>query len=291
MGRSWEKRFSIFTVLKGIFLFGVVLSVLIPFMHVISVSLSDKFSVIKNEVTIFPKGISLDMYKYVLKDRRILLGYLNTFIYIIGGVTSSLLVTAAGAYAASRQAMIFRKTFIKLVIFCLFFYGGMIPTFLTVRAVGIYNTRWAVVLPDLVSMWLFIIMLSFFRSLPVELEDSAKMEGLADIGIFWYIALPLSKASLATIGLYYGVKIWNEFLNPILFLNNDKKYPLTVLLYNLVIAGSGMMRDYQSSERDILPQNALKYTVLIVSALPIMCVYPFLQRYFIKGTMLGSLKG
>jgi putative aldouronate transport system permease protein len=257
----------------------------------ISVSLSDKFSVIKNEVTIFPKGISLDMYIYVLKDKRILLGYLNTFIYISGGVALSLFVTSAGAYAASREAMMFRRTFIKLVIFCLFFYGGMIPTFLTVRAVGIYNTRWAVVLPDLVSMWLFIIMLSFFKNIPGELEDSAKIEGLSDIGIFWYIALPLSKASLATIGLYYGVKIWNDFLNPILFLNSDKKYPLTVLLYNLVIAGSGMMREYQGSERDILPQNSLKYAVLIVSALPIMCVYPFLQKYFIKGAMLGSLKG
>lgn len=288
-----NKKISIFTILKILISVFIILVVVIPFIHMISVSISDQFSVMKHEVFLLPKGLSLATYEFVLfHDKRVLMSYKNTLIYVVLGTLVSLIVTAMGAYAASRRKMMFRKAYINLIIFFMFFNGGMIPTFLVVMKLGILNTVWSMVLPRAVSMYLLIVMMTFFSTIPKELDDSAKIDGLGDIGVFFHIALPLSKAALAVIGLFYAVGIWNDFMSPLLYLNREEKYPLTVLLRNLIIAETGMNdRVGMATLQKYMSEVGIKYTTLIVSVVPIMCVYPFLQKYFVKGVLLGSVKG
>jgi putative aldouronate transport system permease protein len=232
------------------------------------------------------------MYGFVLSDSRIYLAYFNTILYVVTGTILSLGMTAAGAYAASREAMVFRKLYIKLMIICMFFSGGMIPTYLVVRKLGILDTIWAIILPGAISMWLFMVALTFFRTLPPELEDAAKIDGMGDIGVFWYVAVPLSKAALATIGLFYAVGIWNDYMGPLLYLNRPNKFPLTVILRDMIIAGEDMGDRGRSMEKGgLVAVDSMKFATLMVSILPIMCLYPFLQKYFIKGALVGSLKG
>lgn len=288
-----KKKISIFTVLKILFSIGVVAVVLVPFIHMISVSFSDQIAVMRNEVFLIPRGFSLITYQFVLfHDHRILTAYRNTLVYVGLGTVVSLAVTAMGAYAASRRNMMFRKLYVNMIILFMFFNGGMIPTFLVVMKTGILNTVWAMVLPRAVSMYLLIVMMTFFSTIPKELEDSAKIDGLGDIGVFWHIALPISKAALAVIGLFYAVGIWNDFMSPLMYMSKEDQYPLTVLLRNMIIADTGMNERVGSTTMDkYMSEVALKYTTLIVSIVPIMCVYPFLQKYFVKGVLLGSLKG
>lgn len=288
-----KTRFSAFTILKVAFLLIVVVATLFPFIYMISISLSDNVYVLRNEVFLYPKGFTLFMYKHVLSDPTIYTAYLNTILYVITGTALSLVITAAGAYAASRDGMMFRKLFLKLIIICTFFSGGMIPTFLVVMKVGILDTLWGVIVPGAVSTWLFLIMLSYFKSVPKELEDSGKMDGVSDIGIFWYIALPVSKAAMATIGLFYAVGIWNDFLGPVLYLNDARRFPLTVILRNMVVIATSDMADSARVDATgkALNPTSLKYATLVASALPIICVYPFLQKHFVKGVMIGSIKG
>jgi len=287
-----KTKFSIFSIFKALFLFIVVMATVIPFLYMISVSLSDKMYVLRNEVLFYPKGLNFEMYKYVLTDSRVYAAYLNTLIYVSVGTFISLTVTALGAYAISKEWMIFRSFFIKLMVICMFFTGGMIPTYLVIKGIGILNTRWAVILPETVSVWLFLIMMSMFRSIPKELEDASKIDGVSEVGAFWYVALPLSGAAMATIGLFYAVSYWNDFMRPLLYLNNPKLFPLTILLRDMILSGSDMANKGQASDDGgFVVVDSLKYATLMVSVIPIMCTYPFLQKYFVKGVMVGSLKG
>lgn len=288
-----KKKVSIFTVLKIACSIGILAVVLIPFIHMIAVSFSDQVAVMRNEVFLIPKGVNLATYQFVLfHDDRVLTAYKNTLLYVSLGTIISLSVTTMGAYAASKRTMIFRKLYINMIILFMFFSGGMIPTYLVVMKLGILNTVWAMVLPRAVSMYLLVVMMTFFNSIPQELEDSAKIDGLGDLGVFWHIALPLSKAAISVIALFYAVGIWNDFMTPMLYFNRENKYPLTVLLRNMIIAETGLNERVGDTVLDkYMSPVALKYTTLIVSALPIMCVYPFLQKYFVKGVLLGSIKG
>lgn len=287
-----KTKFSIFTVFKIAFLVGLVAVVCIPFIHMAAVSLSDAVHVIRNQVSLFPKGFTLDMYKYVINDPRISTAYLNTLLYVVTGTAVSMAITSTGSYAASRDAMMFRGVFIKLIIICMFFSGGMVPSFLVVMRLGIIDTVWGVILPGAVNMWFFVIMMTLFKSIPKELEDSAKIDGIGDIGVFWYIALPLSKATVAAVGLFYAIGIWNDFTTPMLYLNSQSRYPLTLLLRNMIIANTGLSnQEIVDAGSSIINENSLKYATLMVSVLPIMCVYPFLQKYFVSGIMVGSIKG
>jgi putative aldouronate transport system permease protein len=256
----------------------------------ISVSLSDKWHVIRNDVFLFPKGVTFEMYRFVINDNRIISGFYNTIIYVVAGTTISLSVTIAGAYALSKQHMLFRKFFTKLLIVAMLFHGGMIPTFLVVRSLGLLNTRWAVIIPNALSIWLLFIMLSYFKTVPTEVEDSARIDGVGDIGILWYIVIPISKAAIATIGLFYAVEIWNRYVQPMIYLSDAKMYPITIVLVNMVLASEHMANSGELGESGFIVSDSLKYATIIVSMLPIVCVYPFIQKYFVKGVMIGSIK-
>jgi putative aldouronate transport system permease protein len=285
-------KVDLFAIVNVILLLAVAFITLYPFVYMIAVSLSAKEYVIRNEINLWPKGFTLEVYEYVLKDKRIWTGYKNTLIYTVLGTTLSLTVTAMGAYALSRKKLVFGRIFMMSIVFTMLFSGGMIPTFLVVRNLGLMNTVWAMVIPGLVSTWNLIIMRTFFQGLPSELEESGKIDGLSDLGVFVRIVLPLSKSILATIGLFYAVGIWNNFFSALLYLRVESLYPLQVILRNLVLAGQLMDGNMAAgADGEAIMDESLKFATINVSTLPIMLVYPFIQKYFVKGVLIGSLKG
>lgn len=236
-------RMNLFSIINGIVLLMVVAATLYPFVHMLAVSLSSDSNVIQNKVSIWPKGFNLDMYKVVLEDSKIWVAYKNTIVYTFTGTLISLLITSTGAYALSRSDMALRKSLTMLIVVTMFFSGGMIPTFLVVRSLNLVDTVWGMVLPGAVSTWNLILMRTFFAGIPKELEESGRMDGLNDIGIFARIIVPLSKASFATIALFYAVSMWNNFLGPLLYLRSSELFPLQVLLRNMVLAGTSSSGD------------------------------------------------
>ncbi|MEK3758194.1 carbohydrate ABC transporter permease [Paenibacillus sp. FSL P4-0338] len=285
-------RISWFNVISTFFLLMVVIITLYPFLHMLAVSLSSDVNVIKNTVSFWPKGFNVKMYELVLGDPKIWTAYKNTLIYTVLGTLISLVVTSTGAYALSRRDMALRRTFTMLIVVTMFFSGGMIPTFLVVRSLDMVDTVWGMVLPGAVSTWNLILMRTFFSGIPKELEESGRMDGFNDIGIFMRIIIPLSKASFATIALFYAVGMWNNFIYPLLYLRTPDLFPLQVLLRNLVLAGSASSGDVTGIGGDNqVVEESLKYATIMVSTLPILTVYPFVQKYFVKGAMIGAVKG
>jgi putative aldouronate transport system permease protein len=281
-------KISLFSVVSAFVLSMVAVATLYPFIYMISVSLSSSVYVLRNEVSFYPKGINLDMYRMVLKDPRIWQSYMNTIIYTCLGTLISLVITSMGAYALAKKEMVFRKAFTLMIVFTMFFGGGMIPTFLVVKNLGLIDTVWGMVLPGAVSTWNLLVMRTFFSAMPVELEESGRLDGLTDFGIFMRIIIPLSKAVFATIGLFYAVAMWNNFYLPLLYLRDANLFPLQVVLRNMIMAGTEASN---AGGENFIVDESLKYAVIMVATVPILIVYPFLQKYFSKGVMIGAVKG
>ncbi len=287
-----RRRISLFTVINTLIMLLIAAVMLYPFVYMLAVSLSRDVYVMKGEVTLWPKGFNLRMYELVLGDPQIWTSYRNTILYTVLGTAIAMLITSMGAYALSRKDMMFHKGFTLLIVFTMFFGGGMIPTFLVVRSLGLVDTIWGMVLPGAVSTWNLILMRTFFSGIPKELEESGRMDGLNDIGIFFRIIVPLSKPVFATISLFYAVGIWNNFLYPLLYLRSQELFPLQVLLRNLVLAGSVSSGQVtQIGGDNLVVEDSLKYATIMVSTLPILILYPFVQKYFVKGSMIGAVKG
>lgn len=274
--------------LLGFFMVLVMGSVLIPFIHMIAVSFSSNGYVMRGEVSLWPKGFTFDMYEYIMHDKKFFTAYGNTLRYTLLGTVISLTITAMGAYALSRREMVGNKLFTIMVTITMFFGGGMIPTYLIVKNYGLLDTIWAVVLPGAVSTWNLIVMRSFFEAFPKEIVESGMVDGLNDWGIFFRLVLPTSKAILATIGLYYAVSLWNAYFIPFIYLNSPDLYPLQVVLQQMLTAG---ISEASAVEDTMIVAETMKYACVIVAIAPIMCVYPFLQKYFVKGVLVGSVKG
>ncbi len=287
-----KKKFniSISTIIIYIVLILVMAIILVPLLHVVAVSLSSSKHIYMNDIGLIPKGFNIGMYKLVLGDPKIFNAYKNTIYYVVLGTALSLAVTSSAAYALSKKHLVFRKKFMGLILVTMFFSGGMIPTFLTVKNLGMYNSTWAIVLPGLVSTWYLIIMKSFFEAFPAEVEESGKLDGLNDMGVLWFLVLPVSKAVLATIGLFYAVNLWNSYYAPFIYLDSRNRYPLQVILREMLETGQGLDGGTRSSDEPIILES-LKYATIIVSVVPIIIVYPFLQKYFVTGVMVGSIKG
>lgn len=287
-----NKKISMVTILRTVFLMLVIAATLYPFIYMFSVSVSSDIHVMKNEISLLPKGFNLKMYKFVFQDNRIFTAYKNTIIYVILGTIISLAITSAGAFALSKKHMLFNKTFNIMIVITMFFGGGMIPTYLTVKNLGLYDTMWAIVLPGAVSTWNLMVMRTFFSQFPTEIEESGKIDGLNDVGVFFYLVLPVSKAILATIGLFYAVSIWNSYLGPLMYLKTQEKYPLQIILREILLSGSNFNNDVVSVGGDsVVVEESLKYATAMVSIVPIIAIYPFLQKYFVTGVMVGSVKG
>ncbi|MEF3311808.1 carbohydrate ABC transporter permease [Paenibacillus sp. GYB004] len=286
-----KRKITLFSVVNTIILLGLVVVTLYPFVHMGAVSLSSSIHVLKGEVSWFPKGFQLETYKLVLSDPRIGKAYWNTIVYVTLGTAISLVITSLGAYALAKKTMLFHRGFTLVIIFTMFFSGGMIPTFLVVKELGVMDTVWGIVLPGAVSTWNLLIMRTFFSGIPVELEESGRIDGLNDIGVFFRIVVPLSQAVFATIGLFYAVGLWNNFMLPLLYLRDPDLFPLQVILRNIVLAGQVNQADAAAIGDNVVLEESLKYATIMVSTVPILLIYPFLQKYFVKGVMIGAVKG
>ena len=254
----------------------------------VAVSLSDNTSILSGNVGLIPKGFNIDMYKMVFEDKRIVSAYGNTILYTLVGTTISLIITSMGAYALSKKHIFGHKPFSIMILITMFFSGGMIPTYLVVSNLGIIDTMWGVVLPGAVTTWNFIIMRSFFSTFPHEIEEAGAIDGLNDVSIFFKLVVPSSKAIFATIGLYYAVSMWNSYFIPFLYLRSEELFPLQMILKELLLIGSS---DAAGVGDALVVEESLKYATIMVAIAPILAVYPFLQKYFAKGALVGSVKG
>ena len=267
---------------------------LYPFLHIASVSLSSAKEAIKPGMHFFPSELTFTSYRKVLSMPLLGTSYRNTMIVVIFGTTFNMLVTILAAYPLSRKYLVFRKSLILYIVFTMLFSGGLIPSYLLMRSLGLVNNRLVLILTGLVSPYNMIIMKNFFQSIPESLEESAKMDGASDYRVLKSIILPLSTPVLATIGLFYAVGHWNAFFTCLIYISDTSKIVLQVLLRQLVIT-SELQINNQINNIDIIMANSLpiqdKSTVIIVATVPILAIYPFLQKYFVKGVMIGAIKG
>ncbi len=282
-----------YTVVYALVTLAVIVT-LYPFLYVLSMSISSPEAVAAKQVFLWPVGLSSLSYDRVFANRAIWVAFYNSVWYTVIGTAGMLLFTVLGAYPLARPRFFARKFFTAVFVFTMFFWGGLVPFFVIVNRLGLYNSRWALVVPYLVETWNLVICRTFFQTLPEELYESAKMDGSSEARILWRITLPLSKQILAVLALFYGISNWNGWFAAVLFLSNNKLHPIQVYLRNVLIAGNSaeaMMSWAQLGRAALLSTLQLKYTRIIVASVPIILVYPFVQRYFEKGVLLGSLKG
>lgn len=272
----------------------VLIATLYPLIYVVSASFSEPSEVINGNIWLLPKNVTLDGYEMILDYDPIWIGYRNTIFYTVFGTAFNLLLTLPCAYSLSRRDFRGRKGIMLLFTFTMFFSGGMIPLYLIIRNLGMIDTVWAVVLPGAISVHNLIIAKSFFSSsIPFELQESAFVDGCSNIRTLLTIIIPLSAPILAVLTMYYGVAHWNAYFNAMMYLSDSKKFPLQIALREILMTNSiaDATDTTMNSVDQILLYEGLKYAVVIVASLPVMCLYPFLQRYFVKGTMIGAVKG
>lgn len=285
--------FEIFNVVFMIVLCAVMLY---PFIFTFSASVSNSAQVAAGNVKLLPKGFNLESYKTVLGYQKVWVAYGNTIIYTVVGTAVSLALTICGAYPLSRSDFYGKGVFVFFITLTMIFSGGLIPTFLVVRGIHLYNSMWAVILPGALSTMNMIIMRTFFQGIPDALEEAATIDGCSDFQILVRIILPLSTASLMTIGMFYAVGYWNSWFPALIYLRDAEKYPLQLVLRQIVLQNQINDLISQQSGTTIedttkMVSETVKYAVVMVATIPILCVYPFVQKYFVKGALVGSIKG
>jgi putative aldouronate transport system permease protein len=265
---------------------------LYPFIYVVSMSISDPFSVLSQTVWLLPQGLSFAGYELVVSDRWLWISYYNTLWYAVVGTSINVLLTVMTAYALSRPKFMIRKPLMFFIAFTMFFGGGFIPLFILVNKLGLYNTRGSVVLPTAMSAFYVIVARTFFMStIPESLHESATLDGANEVTILRRLIVPLSKPVVAVLALFYAVGHWNSFFYAMLFLPDKRLQPLQLYIMNVLIQSSGGLQYLADwSDRGAMFIQ-LKYVVIVVAIVPIICVYPFIQRYFVRGAMIGALKG
>lgn len=293
------RRDRIFLAFNYLFLALALLIVAYPVIYMISASVSSPKFVASGEMWLWPKGITLEGYERVFRDPRIWSGYGNTILYTVVGTMVNLAVTLPAAYALSRRDLSGRNLFMAFFMVTMFFSGGLVPTYLLVKGLGLVNSMWALILPGATSIWNLIVCRTYFQTaIPKELQEAAEMDGCSDFRLFFRIILPLSTSIIAVMALFYGVGHWNNYFSAMIYLSNDAKYPLQLILRQILVLQemSSQTGAFDSSTASALNSRAevaalVKYAVIIVSTLPVIAVYPFLQRYFVQGVMIGSVKG
>lgn len=284
-----------FQVINVIFLVGILAIVLYPLIFVLSASVSEPEFLLKGDVWFLPKGITFESYLRVFKNQDILRGYGNTIKYTVIGTVVNVLMTIAAAYPLSRRDFYGRGVVTGLLVFTMFFSGGLIPRFLLVRDLGLYNSMWALILPGAVSVWNITIMRTFFQSsVPFELQEAAMIDGCSNMGILTKIVLPLSMPIISVMIMFYSVGHWNAYFNALIYLTERAKYPLQVILREILIQENmGDMASFidEGIIRQMMLAEGLKYAVVVVANLPVLMIYPMIQKHFTKGMMVGGLKG
>ena len=285
MKRGWLHNDKTFDRLVTILVVLILISIFYPLYFVVIASISNPDLVSAGKVWFWPKGISFEGYEFILKDVRILRGYLNTIIYTGGGTFLALLLTIPAGYALSRRDLKGSKLIMLFFVFTMYFSGGLIPMYLVVKQLGLVDTRAVLIILGSFSVFNLIITRSFYlNTMPLELQEAAEVDGCNIFQYFFYVVLPLSKSIIAVIGLYYAVNHWNSFFNGLIYINNVKLYPLQLILRDTSITDLDMIKRLEQIARTI------KYGVILVSSLPVLMLYPLVQKHFVKGVMIGSVK-
>ncbi|WP_257348911.1 carbohydrate ABC transporter permease [Pseudalkalibacillus decolorationis] len=290
-----SKGDRIFTVCNYIFLSLLILSVLYPLIYVVSASFSSADAVASGRVWLWPVDFSLEGYKAVFDYNMIWTGYANSLFYMVVGTSINVALTILAAYPLSRRDFRGRGIFMFLFVFTMMFNGGLIPTYLLVRDLGMLNTRWALIIPNAMAVFNVIITMTYFRSvIPKEVLESAQLDGCNDFKFLLKIVLPLSAPIIAVISLFYAVGHWNQYFSALIYLRDTDLFPLQLVLRNILIQSEidpSMISDIGNYQKNVGLRELLKYALIVVASLPVLIIYPFVQKYFVKGVMIGSLKG
>ncbi|WP_163538533.1 carbohydrate ABC transporter permease [Gracilibacillus sp. YIM 98692] len=263
----------------------------LPFIHVVGSSFATSAEIARTKFLLFPTEFSLNAYKYIFSTDTIFRALGVSIIVTVGGTLWSMFFSTLTAYGLARRDLVGRRVINFLIVFTLLFNGGMIPTFLVVQQTGLLNSLWALVVPVTINAFNMIILRSFFMNLPQGLEESAKIDGANDFSILFRIVIPISLPAIATISLFYAVTYWNTYMHAILYLSDADKWPVQVLLRQIVVLASGINYDGQAYTDVPPPEVTVKMATIVVATVPVLLVYPFLQKYFAKGALLGSVKG
>ncbi|MBR2664657.1 MAG: carbohydrate ABC transporter permease [Clostridia bacterium] len=295
VGQNATVGSRIFDAFNYLFLTLVAFTTILPFIYIIGASFATEYEIATRPMFFIPQDVTLNAYRFIFSSNKILRGFGNSILITVSGTAINLFFTVTMAYALSKTRLRGRNFFLNLVIFSMFFSGGMIPGYIVIANIlNLKNTYWSVLLPGAISAYNLMIVKNFFQGIPKELEESASIDGCNDVGVLWKIVLPLSLPVLATFGLFYAVGHWNAYFGAMIYMTGAKeKWPLQVLLRELIIMSNGTAGDMANMDSEFVqpPEQSVKMAVIVVSTVPIMCVYPFLQKYFVKGVMVGALKG
>ena len=281
----------VFNVVVKILMVLVIVIMAYPLVLTVSCSFSDPKLVMQGDIWLLPEDVGIKSYVNVFKHDRLMTGFKNSIIYTMLATSVNLVLTTCAAYPLSRKDLVGRKVIFTIILFTMFFSGGSIPLFLVVKDLGMLNTPWAIVFPTAINTYNMIIMRTFFENtIPFELVESASLDGYNDLRIFFRIVLPLSAPILAVMVLFYGVGLWNSWFPALLYLRERALYPLQMVLREILIESDISNMAGGTGDVEIIG-DGLKYATMIVATLPVMCLYPFLQKYFVKGVMIGAVKG
>lgn len=284
----------VFDMILMVFMLALIIVTLYPLLYVAFASLSDAGGLAQHKGLMFrPAGFSLAAYNLVFKNPMISVGYRNTLFYVVAGTTINLVLTTMAAYALSRKNVMWRNPIMFMIVFTMFFSGGLIPTFLLVGVtLNMIDKPWALIIPPAINTWNLLIMKTSFEAVPVALEESARLDGANDFRILWNVVIPLSGPVIAVMILFYAVGHWNAFFNAMIYLRTRDLWPLQLVLRQILISNSqDTMTAGSFTGGDVMPiGETIKYATIIVATVPILLIYPFLQRYFVKGVMIGAIK-
>ena len=280
--------YRVFKVFNAIILTLISVAMLYPFLYLIAQSFSSTQAIVAGQVGLIPKDFNISTYKYVVTDGKFIPYYGNTIVYSIIGTVCALLFSALLAYPLSKAELYGGKAINKFIIFTMYFSGGMIPNYILMVSLGLRDTVASFILPGMISTYYVILMRSFFLTLPRELEEAGEIDGLDLWGVFWRIAIPLSKPIIATMTLFYVVQYWNDWFDAFLYLDTTTKWPIAYYLRQLISSASGTSADAGDAMQ--IASN-IKSCAMVLTSAPIICIYPFIQKYFVQGMMLGGVKG
>ncbi|MBB3111617.1 putative aldouronate transport system permease protein [Paenibacillus phyllosphaerae] len=284
---------TIFDAANYILLGIAAIAAIFPFLYVIAGSFASDAELTERSVFIIPETFTLGAYRFIFSTDTILKSIGVSVFVTVCGTLINLLFTCTMAYPLARRGLMGRNLMLNMIVVTMVFSGGLIPTYLVIRELGMLDSYWALMLPGAINAFNLIIIKNFFQELPMELEEAARIDGCTDIGILWKIVLPLSKPVLATFALFYAVSHWNDFFASLIYLNDPAKWPLQVMLRQIVLLSQAAAGDLASMDPNFVkpPEQSVKMAVIVVGTVPIMLVYPFLQKYFAKGVLIGSVKG
>jgi putative aldouronate transport system permease protein len=286
-----SRSYTIFRTINAALIVVICFITLFPFLNVVAQAFSSEAYINSGQVSLIPRGFNVTTFGYVMSDPLFWRNYGNTVLYTVVATVIAMILTTSFAYALSKRHLKGRAFFIGIVVFTMFFNGGLIPNYILINTLGFKNTLWAIVLPNAISVFNLLVMKAFFEAFPEDLEEAASIDGLTTYGILWKIVLPLSKAVIATMVLFYAVSFWNSWFTAFLYMDRAELYPVTVYLRNLLAAATGAesLGAGGSGEASQVASN-VKAVTMLLTVLPIISLYPFIQKYFVSGVMLGSVK-